>query len=929
MSFAELYKVGEYYDDKRDFIVLNQSYLSKLLDVFKMVAFRELEDDEAYILIDWLLMGVYGSKSARSSEDLNELNFTYTDRSYLVNKVLIDCIWKYKSLGYNLPKIDKFAKKFILGIKIMGLAEFKEVRGKDNTKFTKKVLINFFFKKLKEGYFLESFLVYSKVPYQKVTLRIGKGKTVIFITNNGFFGLRSVRIYTPRNKNTVNSSLDATIKLSQTPISINQELVSLVKSELVKDLEDEVALVEKTLDGAYEFKIQDLLASDYRWWSEFLSLKKVVDALLVESISSSRESFDLNKLKAELLEKNKVINEALRAVIEVNNWESFKVATLKALIVKSLKGASYKTLVGSSSCKDFTEFYDEFRRGGFNDIILQLRDYELLKKLCLDREQKWKLGYFWKEHYFFKDMDVVYKRLFSKVLTYHIVSWLLDYKEVLYVPHIFDFRGRIYSDSLLSPIYNKVLRPILQIGEPVTNLEKVKTFKYYYHITKYLNIFNLEDYCKTMIELEVGKLFIKTLVSSSKPSASLRDLATLGKSILMDLSKHSKDLDLADLVYLKVLNFYHQKINKDFIPKYIPLLLDSTASGQQMLCILLEKNFEKDKKLLTYLNLGNNRTWYDIYYLTLRDFIKFVERDKSKELVDFVRKYFTRKVVKRAIMTSFYNATSFRVSKTIYEALEGTNFENEEVDVQEVIKLFYQFLTKDNLKDRFGISSLTVIVKSEKFPFDSNYYEVGDLKEERVKIKYKGRLYVMTYNYLTKFLLDSEQVEVVDLNEGQDFFTKDGSNKNNHFVSNTWNLSSSGNILEVENEKMFENSLPYKLSELGGLTKDVNLLKHSQTCKEFNACLNDDNLLKGSFNNKYVERKVDLIKTQTALAPNVVHRLDSDLASFVIVGLEGSVYTVHDMYITNLWVKAQLYDSINNYFNEKLKTKSYSLTVVI
>ena len=116
------------------------------------------------------------------------------------------------------------------------------------------------------------------------------------------------------------------------------------------------------------------------------------------------------------------------------------------------------------------------------------------------------------------------------------------------------------------------------------------------------NFTSINHYFQVMIELEIGKILIKNLVSVTKPYTSICEIREYGIQIIEGrVDKSSLDLD--EKIYMEVLIYYHKGILKE-IPTYIPILLDSTASGQQILAKLCKVS---DPEILKTLNLYQNK----------------------------------------------------------------------------------------------------------------------------------------------------------------------------------------------------------------------------------------------------------------------------------------------------------------------------------
>lgn len=68
-------------------------------------------------------------------------------------------------------------------------------------------------------------------------------------------------------------------------------------------------------------------------------------------------------------------------------------------------------------------------------------------------------------------------------------------------------------------------------------------------------------------------------------------------------------------------------------------------------------------------------------------------------------------------------------------------------------------------------------------------------------------------------------------------------------------------------------------------------------------------------------------KTQTALNANIIQASDAELARYLICKL--NIQSVHDSFAINLFEIHKLVDTTNLFFNEKLKSKNYSIFILI
>jgi len=180
------------------------------------------------------------------------------------------------------------------------------------------------------------------------------------------------------------------------------------------------------------------------------------------------------------------------------------------------------------------------------------------------------------------------------------------------LPHSCDFRGRIYSSSLLSPIYKKLLRPAICFGEDSNEsnylfaFEKIKRSDYFKQINTFLKINTIQEYLKFCIHLEIGKQRIKELVSIETPCVHISKIIEKGSCFIERYKRSEENLNefsANDRLYTKILISCLETIDSNKFPPYIPCLLDATASGQQVLAIVCGV---QDDNILKAFNLSDN-----------------------------------------------------------------------------------------------------------------------------------------------------------------------------------------------------------------------------------------------------------------------------------------------------------------------------------
>jgi len=387
------------------------------------------------------------------------------------------------------------------------------------------------------------------------------------------------------------------------------------------------------------------------------------------------------------------------------------------------------------------------------------------------------------------------------------------------------------------------------------------------------------------IRLEIGKLSLNSLVSVENPSVSLKEISIRGSFALDDLCKGSFNfigLGVEDRVYIKILYTKYKRLLSGEIPEYIPCLLDATASGQQVLTIILGQN---GSDLLSKLNLSNSLVWTDTYLFTLKTYREHLVAKGDLHGIQVLDKYFTRKLVKRPIMTIFYNATEYRTILTMREHLLIT-LDNKEVGpLIEHLQSFHSFIATYLIKRNFKVETLLKVEPKIEVFADLNYYNPFIKRDSRYKITVGGEKYSSSYTYsLYELKMLVTDAEAIPFNESL-FFS------------------------------IFPDQDPSLLLKMGGASLDFTYV---------------DNLDLGGFTAKgVIIRKLDLEKTRRARAPNLAHYVDSDIVASILLKSRKDVYTIHDMYVSNMSKKHRLYLLTNEYFSRRLGIDLFSPSLII
>lgn len=379
-----------------------------------------------------------------------------------------------------------------------------------------------------------------------------------------------------------------------------------------------------------------------------------------------------------------------------------------------------------------------------------------------------------KEHIKNEDYDaisVVSKRLsiLNKAL---IFKKIIDDESILYyLPFMFDFRGRIYKLSSISPTFFKEIRYCMyfnndsyddnaNINNEIIDMENmindIIKSKFYYinNIKNFINLNNISDKHKISviwILISIGECF----------------KSSLGSEVIID-KFIEKGIEICnDIESLKNLNYsnklkiiYFIKILEEFNNyKFINRLIskDATASVfQHLLKILGSKNDMSYK----YCNLDSSDTWYDTYQILINDW-----KDNSKEFLNRLKLdnfdyYFNRNTLKNTIMTQNYGAGTKKCIDTFFKKNNISKSDSNYSKIVNVILSFYNYISKDNIILGDNTDLIITYYKDKSKEIHTRDLGISNisyylLKKKRIDSTLKGVRYSQSYSILT----DKEDLE--------------------------------------------------------------------------------------------------------------------------------------------------------------------------
>jgi hypothetical protein len=213
---------------------------------------------------------------------------------------------------------------------------------------------------------------------------------------------------------------------------------------------------------------------------------------------------------------------------------------------------------------------------------------------------------------------------YNLLIFFYLKKYNLIFKKSFYLSYFFDFRGRVYSDSPISPVGNKIFRLLYNYGvysdEELGFLntsftdEEFGLYNYILNKTALFNIFkNLNKdnfFLKKMILtvfFEFGKLLKSDFIDIFEGKLSKKNFIEIGVNFFNELIsadepaafKKNADLYIEAYYLLNILKNYDKGV---FIKSII--YKDATASAIQLLMVLLGGVDEEKIKICNLLDDG-------------------------------------------------------------------------------------------------------------------------------------------------------------------------------------------------------------------------------------------------------------------------------------------------------------------------------------
>lgn len=360
---------------------------------------------------------------------------------------------------------------------------------------------------------------------------------------------------------------------------------------------------------------------------------------------------------------------------------------------------------------------------------------------------------------------------YNVVIFFYLKKLFFLFEKPFFLAYFFDFRGRLYSDSIISPIGNRIFRFLYHYGNYTTlelsNFEKPLNFSEAgaYDIISSTSLIDktfLEKAEKNLILkkiliivfFELGKAIKSYKINEFGGRMSFKDFVLNGVEVFRLYSsneleaKFPLDFD-SQLEILYVLNILKNYNDEKYI-KHI-IYKDATASAIQLLMVLLESS---DVINLRICNLVDDGYWYDTYFFIIENF----KKRYPLNLISIT--HFNRKNLKKTIMTYNYSATFLTCWK---EFSVGLKLKEDEFHiVLEDFKEFFKYLKEIFEKDVFFKKSSKSLVNFFKKKLENSgeveittsddskaYTEYREITLIRLDKKYQNLRFSITFQSLS------------------------------------------------------------------------------------------------------------------------------------------------------------------------------------
>ncbi len=443
---------------------------------------------------------------------------------------------------------------------------------------------------------------------------------------------------------------------------------------------------------------------------------------------------------------NKIWGDYLSEIKDLTEEELNELLNLKAYTDKIKKNYFYKDIDNASELEKT------------KDALSKTKDEEKIKKLenkekFLNQQLK-KNKLTWSPKLQNKWLQRDFSHSFVIKIYLEFIEFWRDYDGPMYFSTYFDFRGRYYYNSMVSPAQGWPFRFIYNFGDPSQNENKI------------VGILKNEKHLPTIekIEEKIGKLDEKNknsllwiLISIGSITIKKRETIKEEEFIEEGLKNYLEKKEVDDNLENSELCYYYLIIDKlnhpDKKNRYI--IKDISGSIFQNGALILGI---KNENALKILNL-DGEDWHDPYHPIINEVGGVVSKD--------VLKFFIRGPLKKPIMTRYYSAklmTSFKYFIQEAEKVDGY-YENISIQLFNEFKKVYNHLDKlekellfknsgSDYKKHLKDSKIEKIVYDD-FCFNITCYK---LVANRIDIEVNGKRLSIT-NYKESKILHKQKTE--------------------------------------------------------------------------------------------------------------------------------------------------------------------------
>jgi hypothetical protein len=328
----------------------------------------------------------------------------------------------------------------------------------------------------------------------------------------------------------------------------------------------------------------------------------------------------------------------------------------------------------------------------------------------------------------------------------------IDNKKI-YLPFRFDFRGRFYYLSIISPTFYKEMRYCFHKGEYENEGEKPHALNYITNDIIDNHFYLIENWNKSLIQnksIAVKRSVIWLLISlGSINKARMGGEVPIIKFIEEGIRILENDMSfpkVEDELKKELIKQIFQEINDN---KFIKRLVDkdATASGYQHLIKVLGN---QDSKALEYCNFKSMNMWFDTYLKIVETFIKSLKTSQNTILnmfsEDELHYLLQREYTKRTMMTDNYGAGFGTCWQYYLEKLDPNWKQTGKIEnVKILFEKFYNYLHESN----------DILEKSTDFIIDYFIQSKSKFNPDRLVMGFKDSSSV-DFSY---FISKSKQIE--------------------------------------------------------------------------------------------------------------------------------------------------------------------------